>query len=49
VTGKEFFMRNGGFFSENVKIGSSFTRPSSGASEPKIDFDKLEAVKAGLE
>jgi hypothetical protein len=49
VTGKEFFMRNGGFFAETVKLDSRFTRPSSGKTEPKIDFDKLEAVKTGLE
>jgi hypothetical protein len=49
VTGKEFFMRNGGFFAETVKLDSSFTRPASGKTEPKIDFDKLEAVKTGLE
>jgi hypothetical protein len=49
VAGKEFFMRNGGFFAGTVKLDSRFTRPSSGKTEPKIDFDKLEAVKAGLE
>jgi hypothetical protein len=49
VTGKEFFMRNGGFFADTVKLDSRFTRPSSGKTEPKIDFDKLEAVKTGLE
>lgn len=49
VVGNEFFMRNGGFFAETVKLDSRFTRPSSGNTEPKIDFDKLEAVKAGLE
>ncbi|MEK7950633.1 DUF3472 domain-containing protein [Luteolibacter soli] len=49
VTGKEFFMHNGGFFADTVKIGSRFTRPASGKSEPKIDFEKLEAVKTGLE
>ena len=49
VTGKEFFMRNGGFFAETVKLDSRFTRPDNGKAEPKIDFDKLEAVKTGLE
>ncbi|MCW1925499.1 DUF3472 domain-containing protein [Luteolibacter arcticus] len=48
VTGKEFFMRNGGFFADTVKLKSSFTRPSSGKTEPKIDFEKLEAVTTGL-
>ena len=49
VTGKAFFMRNGGFFAETVKLDSRFTRSSSGKTEPKIDFDKLEAVATGLE
>jgi hypothetical protein len=49
VTGKEFFMRNGGFFAETVKLDSRFTRPSGGKTEPTIDLDKLEAVKTGLE
>lgn len=40
-----FFLRNGGFFAENVKIGSDFARQSTASKHPKIDFDKLEAVK----
>jgi hypothetical protein len=49
VTGKEFFMRNGGFFADTVKLNSHFTRPSSGKTEPKIDLEKLEAVTTGVE
>ena len=49
VVGKEFFMRNGGFFADTVKLDSHFDRPSNGKAEPKIDFQKLEAVKTGLE
>lgn len=42
VKGKEFFMKNGGFFAENVKLGSQFTRESTKGKKPSIDFSKLE-------
>ena len=48
VVGESFFMRNGGFFDDTVKLNSVFTRPPHG-SAPKIDFDKLEGVRTGLE
>jgi hypothetical protein len=48
LAGKTFFMRNGGFFSDTVKLNSRFTLPSQGA-RPEIDFDALEGVAAGLE
>ncbi len=43
--GGAFFMRNGGFFAETVKLGSSFKRDSTRAKRPAIDLDALEAVK----
>ncbi len=48
VAGKDFFMRNGGFFADTVKLDSRFERPGNGR-EPKIDFDTLEGVAAGLD
>ncbi|QJE96217.1 DUF3472 domain-containing protein [Luteolibacter luteus] len=42
VKGKEFFMKNGGFFADNVKLGSQFQRESTAAKKPKVDFEKLE-------
>lgn len=44
--GKRFFMRNGGFFAENVPAGSRFTRESTAAQKPVIDFTKLEGYNA---
>jgi hypothetical protein len=49
VVGSEFFLRNGGFFADTVKLDSRFTRPPSGKPEPEIALDKLEGVFAGLE
>ena len=46
VKGKEFFMRNGGFFAEPVKIGSRFTRESTRRKKPAIDFSKLDGYPA---
>ena len=40
----QFFMRNGGFFAENVKLGSEFVREATGR-QPEIDLDALEAAK----
>ncbi len=40
--GKEFFMKNGGFFAENVKIGTRFTRESTAGKKPRVDFKKLD-------
>lgn len=43
--GDQFFLRNGGFFAETVKPGTSFTRESSAARKPVIDFKKLEGAE----
>lgn len=43
--GGAFFMHNGGFFAETVKLGSAFERESTPAKRPIIDLDALEAVK----
>ncbi len=43
--GGAFFMRNGGFFAETVKLGSAFERQSTPAKQPVIDLDALEAAK----
>jgi hypothetical protein len=43
--GEAFFMRNGGFFAENVKLGSKFTRESTSRKRPAIDFGKLDGVE----
>ncbi len=41
LAGQGFFLRNGGFFSENVLPNQSFHRPSQPAGKPQIDFSKL--------
>jgi hypothetical protein len=38
AAGKGFFMRNGGFFSENVKAQQTFERESTSDKKPVIDF-----------
>jgi hypothetical protein len=43
--GSSFFLHNGGFFDESVKLGSSFERESTPAKQPVIDLEALEAVK----
>ncbi len=40
----QFFMRNGGFFAESVKLGSRFEREPTGR-QPEVDLDALEAAK----
>ena len=40
-----FFLKNGGFFAEPVKLGTHFERTSNRAKPPEIDFTTLEAVK----
>ena len=44
VKGKEFFMKNGGFFADHVKLGSQFKRESSAGRKPAVDFRKLEGL-----
>lgn len=41
--GTAFFLRNCGFFTGSERPGTVFTRESSGADRPSIDFDKLPA------
>lgn len=40
---QRFFMRNGGFFAETVKLGSSFERESTRAKRPAIALESLDA------
>ena len=40
-----FFMRNGGFFADSVKLGTAFERQTTRVYRPKIDLDALEAIK----
>ncbi len=42
VSGKAFFLRNGGFFSDNVKLNQSFKREPTPEAKPVIDFGKLD-------
>lgn len=44
VEGQGFFMRNGGFFDEPVKLDSRFERPFTPEQMPKIDFAKLPGI-----
>lgn len=39
-----FFLKNGGFFPDTTRIGSSFTRNPGQDSPPRIDLEKLEGV-----
>lgn len=42
--GSKFFMRNGGFFAETVKLGSAFERQPTPAKRPDVDLSALEAA-----
>lgn len=42
VKGKQFFMKNGGFFAENVELKSEFKRESTESKKPSVDFEKLD-------
>ncbi len=42
-SGKDFFMRNGGFFDERVNLDQTFNRPPAPDRKPDIDFNTLEA------
>jgi len=44
VEGKGFFLRNGGFFSDTVKINQSFKRESTPDAKPQIDLKKLPGL-----
>ena len=39
---KDFFMKNGGFFADNVELGSQFKRESTAGKKPVVDFEKLD-------
>ena len=41
LSGKGFFLRNGGFFNDNVKQNQSFTRPAMPTEKPAIDVSQL--------
>lgn len=45
VKGETFFLRNGGFFAETVKLGSPLGRKSTPSKQPVIELEALEAVK----
>lgn len=48
VTDGTFFLRNGGFFADSVKLDSRFTRPAEEKPEPPaIDLERLEGIAAG--
>jgi hypothetical protein len=49
VVNAAFFLRNGGFFAESVKLGSGFKRPANGQPQPQIELEQLPGVTAGLE
>jgi hypothetical protein len=42
VAGKQFFLRNGGFFSERVPLNGSYEREATPDAKPEIDFEKLD-------
>jgi len=42
VEGKQFFLRNGGFFSERVPLNGSYEREATPDAKPEIDFEKLD-------
>ncbi|MBB6501931.1 DUF3472 domain-containing protein [Pedobacter cryoconitis] len=41
VNGNQFFLRNGGFFSDATTLKQNFSRPSAGTPHPVIDFSQL--------
>lgn len=41
VNGNQFFLRNGGFFSDANTLKQLFNRPATGTAHPVIDFSKL--------
>ena len=44
VNGDGFFLKNGGFFNDTVKLDQTFTRPAAPIRTPEIDFSKLEGL-----
>lgn len=44
--GNRFFLRNGGFFDENVPANTRFKRPASTGKPPVIDFKALDGYDA---
>lgn len=45
VKGGKFFMHNGGFFAETVKLGSTFAREPTPAKQPDVNPHTLEAAE----
>lgn len=45
VKGGDFFMRNGGFFAETVKLETTFAREPTPAKRPDVNPDTLEAAE----
>ncbi|MFM2198667.1 MAG: hypothetical protein RLZZ505_2099 [Verrucomicrobiota bacterium] len=43
--GGGFFLRNGGFFAQTVKLGSAFERETTPSKKPAINLDALEATR----
>ena len=41
VKGNQFFLRNGGFFSDATVLKQNFSRPPAGIPHPVIDFNQL--------
>ncbi len=42
LEGDGFFLKNGGFFNDTVKLDQTFTRPAAPNKKPEIDFTRLE-------
>jgi len=42
VEGKQFYLRNGGFFSDDTPLKTLLNRPSTNSKIPVIDFSKLQ-------
>ncbi|MES2707534.1 MAG: DUF3472 domain-containing protein [Verrucomicrobiota bacterium] len=46
--GPQFFLKNGGFFPGTIPLNTRFTRESTPAKKPSIDFARLEGAAEGL-
>lgn len=46
--GDRFFLRNGGFFDDNIPTGQTFIREAAPDKKPEIDFSKLDGISDGL-
>lgn len=43
IDGERFYLKNGGFFNENTKLRTPFTRKETG-KQPVIDFEALDSI-----